>query len=33
MGVKFDESIIKKYPVEESVNTMISTSENDIKIS
>ncbi len=33
LGIKFDENIIKKYPVKESVNTMISTSENDIKIS
>ena len=32
LGVKFDESIISKYPYKEKINTMISTVEEDIKL-
>ena len=32
LGVKFDESIIKKFPFKEKINTMISTDNSDIKL-
>ena len=32
LGVKFDESIIEKFPYKEKVNTMITTKESDIKL-
>ena len=32
LGVKFDKNLMKKFPYKEKINTMISTSNNEIKL-